>query len=66
MFLPRLLPHPDAVGAGVAGGGAGRHGALASRVVGYCAGVGQVGGRRLGEYVSLSLQFRWSSLLTGG
>lgn len=48
MFLPGLLPHPDAVGVGVAGGGTRRHGAVASGVVGYRAGIGQVSWRGLG------------------
>lgn len=48
MFLPSLLPHPDAVGVGVAGGGTRRYGTVASRVVRYCAGIGQVSRRGLG------------------
>lgn len=42
VFLPGLLPHPDALGVGVVGGGACRHGAVALRVVWNRAGVGQV------------------------
>lgn len=45
MFLPGLLPHPDAVGVGVTGRGPGRHGAVTSGVVGYRAGIGQVSWR---------------------
>jgi len=44
VFLPGLLPHPDAVGVGVARRGARRDGAVAGRVVGYRAGIGQVSG----------------------
>lgn len=42
MFLPGLLPHTDAVGVGVAGGGPCCHGAVACGVVGYRARIGQV------------------------
>lgn len=45
MFLPSVLPHPDAVGVGVARGGTCCHGAVASRVFRYCAGIGQVSWR---------------------
>lgn len=48
VFLPGLLPHPDAVGVGVAGRGTRRHGAVASGVGGYCAGIGQVSWLGLG------------------
>lgn len=44
VFLPRFLPHPNAVGAGFAGRGACRHGALTSGVVGDRLGIGQVRG----------------------
>lgn len=47
VFPSRLLPHPDALGVGVAGRGPGRHGAVARRVLGHGAGVGQVSQRVL-------------------
>lgn len=42
MFLPRVLSHPDVVGAGAARGSTRRNGTVAGGVVGHGAGVSQV------------------------
>lgn len=57
VFLPSLLPHPDAVGVGVAGGGTGCHGAVTSRVLRYRAGTSQV--------VALSFMLFYSARFLG-
>lgn len=62
--MPGLLSHSDVVGVGVARGGAGRHGALACRVIGHGAGTGRVSGEELlhsaiASFVHLCLHFSW-------
>lgn len=49
VFPPCFLPHPNAVGAGFAGGGSCCHGALTGRVVGHGLGTGQVSCARSGR-----------------